>query len=85
MATRYIDYRTESNILFDYQGSPADIPTDVHGRLFNSLLISILQAFGLEPADYEQPGEPGIGDYSGNYQTQYSVADGQQPLPFLDS
>jgi hypothetical protein len=86
---RYIDYRqvepdgTGAPILYDAGGSPANIPTDFRGRPYNSLLISILQGMGLQPADYEQGG-PGIGDYGGNYQDQYSIADGQQPLPGLD-
>ena len=33
--------------------------------------------------DYEEPGQSGFGDDSGNYQNQYSIADGQQPLPYV--
>jgi uncharacterized protein DUF1552 len=81
---RYLDFRAQGQpILYDYSGSPAELPTDFRGRPYNSLLISILQAFGLEPADYERPGQAGIGDYSGNYQSQYSISEGQQPLPYL--
>lgn len=80
---RYIDYRTIGKaIQYDYEGSPADQPTDYIGRPYNSLLISLLQAMGLEPADYETNGA-GFGDYSGIYNGQYSVSDGQKPLPFL--
>jgi hypothetical protein len=87
---RYLDYRqvepdgTGAPILYDAGGTPANVPTDFRGRPYNSLLISILQAMGLQPADYETNG-PGFGDYTGNYQDQYSIADGQQPLPFLEA
>ena len=37
---------------------------------------------GLAAEDYEAPGKPGFGDYTDNYQDQYSIADGQKPLPF---
>lgn len=80
---RYLDYRRLGQaIQFDYQGSPAEVPTDFIGRPYNSLLISILQAMGLDPSDYETGGA-GLGDYSGIYNGQYTVADGQKPLPFL--
>jgi hypothetical protein len=89
---RYLDYRRASGpdgqeqgerILYDYNGSAAEEPTDFKGRPYNSLLISLLQAMGLAPEDYEESGQPGIGSYESNYQNQYSIADGQQPLPFL--
>ena len=41
-----------------------------------------MQAMGLAPEDYENGGA-GYGDYAGIYNGQYSVSDGQQPLPFL--
>lgn len=87
---RYLDYRQVSpdgtsgqRILFDYQGSEAELGGgDYRGRLYNALPISILQAFGLSPSDYERGG-PGFGDYAGNYKNQYALAAGQTPLPFL--
>jgi hypothetical protein len=80
---RYIDYRTIGKaIQYDGGGGPADQPTDYIGRPLNSLLISLMQAMGLEPQDYETGGA-GYGDYSDIYNNQYSVSDGQQPLPFL--
>lgn len=81
---RYLDYRTiGQKILYDYNGSPAELPTDFRGRLYNSLPISIMQAFGLTPADYESGGQAGFGTYAGNYQSQYDVSDGQSVLPHL--
>jgi hypothetical protein len=79
---RYLDYRAlGEKILYNAGGSPADLPTDFRGLLYNSFLISILQAYGLTPAEYEQNGQPGFGTYDNNYQSQYSVSAGQQPLP----
>lgn len=81
---RYIDYRhLGQSIQYAYDGNPADIPTDNIGRPYNSLLLSILQAMGLDPSDYEGSGA-GFGDYTDIYNGQYSVIDGQKPLPFLD-
>jgi hypothetical protein len=91
---RYVDYREVTGsgaseqgarILYPYDGNPTELPDsrEYRGRPYNSLLISLLQAMGLDPADYEAPGKPGYGDYANNYQDQYSVADGQQPLPSL--
>jgi hypothetical protein len=37
--------------------------TYYHGRPYNELLITLLQAMGLGPADYEQNGQVGFGDY----------------------
>jgi hypothetical protein len=86
---RYIDYRQvnadgDGNCIFySYDGSPTCAPTDLRGRPYNSLLISIAQAMGLEPADYEATPGAGIGDYSGNLFDQWSIADGRTALPFL--
>ncbi len=35
------------------------------GRPYNQLLVSILQAMGLQPQEYEQAGQPGFGVYDG--------------------
>ena len=86
---RYLDYRqieadgSGQKIKYDYNGTPADVPTDHIGRPYNSLLISLLSMFGVEGDEYDQDGQGGIGDYSENYLDQYSVADGHQPLPHL--
>jgi len=80
---RYMDYRRlGESVLYDAKGQPGNSPTDYRGRPYNSLLISILQAFGLEPSEYEQ-GSPGFGDYSVNLFDQYDMNEASQPLPFL--
>lgn len=40
---------------------------------------------GLEAADYEQGGQAGIGDLSGNVFDQWDLASATQPLPLLAS
>ncbi|MBL9028204.1 MAG: hypothetical protein JNL21_38785, partial [Myxococcales bacterium] len=55
------------------------------GRPYNSLLVSLAQAMGLEAADYEQGGQAGIGDLSGNVFDQWDLASATQPLPLLAS
>ena len=87
---RYIDYRTiDGNdqgtpVLYPYDGKPSPFPPDreLKGRPYNSLLISLMESMGLAPEDYQAPGQLGFGNYSDNYQDQYSVADGQKALPF---
>jgi len=80
---RYVDFREPGQpILYEWAGTPGNFPSsDDRGRLYNSLLVTLLQSMGLAPEDYEQPGQSGFGDYTDNYQNQYSIADGQQPLP----
>jgi hypothetical protein len=50
---------------------------DGRGRLYNSLLLSILQAMG------ETPPPDGIGDYRENIDDQYDAAEMTKPLPYL--
>ena len=71
-------------MLYPYNNQPTEVPDtrELKGRPYNSLLISLMQSMGLAPEDYEAAGQPGFGDYTDNYQDQYSVADGQKPLPF---
>lgn len=76
---RYLDYR-QIGAPIKYSGG--NQPTDDRGRPYNSLLISILQAMGLEPGDYEVSGG-GFGDYSVNTENQYSMTDAKLPLPHL--
>jgi hypothetical protein len=89
---RYVDYRaatgaegseTGTPILYDAGGQSANVPTDFRGRPYNALLLSLLEAMGLAPEDYQASGQSGIGDYGDNYMNQYSIADGQKPLPYL--
>lgn len=51
-----------------------------HGRPYNELLVTLLQAMGLSPADYETGGEPGYGDYS--YDTPNSKASAAELAPY---
>ncbi|RYZ92718.1 MAG: DUF1552 domain-containing protein [Proteobacteria bacterium] len=48
---QYIDYRTDQS----KEASP--------GRVYNNLLVSIFNSFGLSSAQYEQKGVVGFGDY----------------------
>lgn len=90
---RYVDYRDVSgpddalegqNILYGSEGAPDKLTgADFRGRLWNSLLISILDGMGLEASEWETEGSPGYGSYGPNFGDQYSIADGQEPLPFL--
>jgi hypothetical protein len=79
---RLLDYRHHGTPIGSSVGL---IPTDDLGHPYNSLLLSILEAMGLDPADYEQAGARGWGDYGPNFADQYDVAAGQQSLPFLRS
>ncbi len=88
---RYLDYRTiDSNdqgtpVLYPYDGNPTAFPPDreLRGRAYNSLLITLMESMGLAPEDYQTPGQLGFGNYSDNYENQYSIADAQKPLPFV--
>ncbi len=82
----YLDYREVGQpVLYPYEGQPTEYPSDTEfrGRCYNELLITLMQSMGLQPQDYERGGEPGFGDYSGNYLGQYDLGDRRSPLPFL--
>jgi hypothetical protein len=72
-----------------YLGRPDDIRemtgNEYLGRGYNSLLLSLLHAMGVTPAEYETPGINGFGSYStaGVVDNQYSIADAQEELPFI--
>ncbi|MES3036782.1 MAG: DUF1552 domain-containing protein, partial [Bdellovibrionota bacterium] len=76
----YIDYRPRPLV------GDADIPW---GRPINSLLVTILQSFGLTPAEYEKFGRKGFGvndQYAANRGPHYAPFLGARvndPLPFL--
>jgi hypothetical protein len=59
------------------------------GMPFNNLLISFLNAMGLNSTDYERDGQPGIGQYAANaintlgYANLVTTAARRQPLPFF--
>jgi hypothetical protein len=60
---------------------------DFGGRLMNNLLVTLFATMGLEPADYEQNGVVGFGDYEGNGSEAYSAYvsndERRRPLPYL--
>jgi len=57
---RYLDYTDwYSRSFFAQQGGNA-----IQGLAHNRLLVTIMQAMGLAPADYEQPGKSGYGHYT---------------------
>jgi hypothetical protein len=60
---------------------------DFGGRLMNSMLITVFEAMGLAPEDYERNGVVGFGDYEGNNSDQYAAytsdAERRKPLPYL--
>jgi hypothetical protein len=88
---RYLDYRNVdaggkgAAVRYPYEGQPTDFPPDreLRGRAYNSLLITLMESMGLGPEDYQTPGELGFGNYSDNYQDQYSIADAQKALPYI--
>jgi hypothetical protein len=60
---------------------------DFGGRLMNNLLVTLFATMGLEPADYEQNGVVGFGDYEGTgseaYAAYVSNEERRRPLPYL--
>ncbi len=88
---RYLDYRNiDANgkgaaVRYPYDGQPSDYPPDreLRGRAYNSLLITLMEAMGLGPEDYQAPGQLGFGNYSDNYEDQYSLADARTVLPYI--
>jgi hypothetical protein len=79
---------TTGNFISYWNPAGTKVPMVVGGRPYNQLLVSLLQSMGLEPADYEQPGQPGYGaasttdpDRSAYYAPFLSQVG--QPLPVL--
>jgi hypothetical protein len=60
---------------------------DYHGRLFNSMLITIFHALGLGPEDYQRNEVVGFGDYEGYapewYTAYLAESERNKPLPLL--
>jgi hypothetical protein len=88
---RYLDYRqiwdggaNGKRIQYGTPDQPINEPWGYEflGRPYNSLLISLFQAFGLTAEDYQAPGAEGFGSYT-DYMDQYDVALGHSPLPRL--
>jgi hypothetical protein len=69
---RYVDYRTIGVKRRDYDHTWIGLP-------YNQLLVTLLNTFGLTPAEYELPGEAGIGTYgdpaSPDYISDYKITD----------
>ncbi len=82
---RYLDY-------IDWEGRAYFSQEDgnvIRGIPHNRFLVSVLQAMGLSPADYERGGQPGYGSTSTNgkdptlWATDYDLGQVGQPLPGL--
>ncbi len=84
---RYLDYR-RTGLQFTARGPYVNELTDDdggyewRGRPYNQLLVSLLLAMGLTPADWERPDEPGFGSY-GDSGGAYVLGDPRAPLPGL--
>jgi hypothetical protein len=80
----YVDYQ---HLDGDYANPIAPWGTLIPGVPLNRLLVTILQAMGLSPADYERGGRPGYGhievfDVAYNWPTDaYDMAQIGSPLP----
>jgi hypothetical protein len=82
---RYLDY-------IDWEGRAYFSQEDgnvIRGIPHNRFLVSVLQAMGLSPADYERDGQPGYGSTDTQdkdpelWATDYDLAQVGQPLPGL--
>jgi hypothetical protein len=68
---RYIDYIDWNRpVKFHQEDGPV-----IEGVPYNRLLVTLLQAFGLSPSDYERDGQPGYGSYetSGKTTTAHAI------------
>lgn len=82
---RYIDY-------IDWRRPIVRVEQDgpmIEGVPYNRLLVSILQAMGLTPADYVRDGQPGYGSYAQygkdarSFAVDYDASQHGLPLPGL--
>lgn len=90
---RYLDYRKYTVVNGQEQyaavndGSYVCDPNggafEALGRPYNALMVTLLQAMGLSPSDYESSPGAGFGDYSQNVNNQYSLSEGKSVLPFI--
>ena len=83
---RYVDYRQYDMVdgkpqyrefIHAAYGPVSTSMMDGRGRVYNALLLSILEAMG------EAPPAEGIGDYTENIDDQYDPAELTKPLPYL--
>lgn len=72
---RYVDYRRPGNV-DQFSGV-------IRGRVYNQLLVTILQAMGLTPAEYEEGGVAGFGEYANRTGYDTSETTMRNPLPTL--
>jgi len=80
---RYLDYiNWENHSYFSQEDGNV-----IEGIPHNRFLVTVLQAMGLEPVDYERNGEPGYGSTSTSgrdpnlWPVEYDLAQVGQPLP----
>lgn len=80
----YIDYRSWVRRAGNFKDE------DSLGRVYNQLLVTILQGMGLQPADYEFDGRTGFGSYENwnkssiaAYAPFTTITEKRAPLPFL--
>lgn len=74
---------------FDYTrygvGPILNVGTDQYaGRLYNQLVVTMLQSMGLRPSNYEMNGQKGYGVYfsaNGNRRQYYAAVEGDHHLP----
>ena len=79
---RYLDYRPRPHYLFE---GARQIWA---GRPYNQLLVTVLQAMGLTPDDYQRLGQAGFGVYDGHARALADhyrpfLQDKNAPLPLL--
>ena len=82
---RYIDYIDwDRNVRFHQEDGPV-----IEGVPYNRLLVSLLQAYGLSPAEYERNSQAGYGTYATSgknasaHAIDYDASQYGQPLPSL--
>jgi hypothetical protein len=82
---RYVDYIDWNRpVKFHQEDGPV-----IEGVPYNRVLVTLLQALGLSPADYERGGQPGYGSYSTAGKTteahaiDYDASQYGAPLPGL--
>jgi hypothetical protein len=70
----YIDYRSQNVIPYQYVSDQTLTGVEYFGRDYNSFLMGVMLAMGLQPSDWEKGGLPGFGSYH-YYKTWYSETD----------
>jgi hypothetical protein len=74
---RLVDYRRYGIKKKEYNSTWMGVP-------YNQVLVTILHAFGLTPAEYENPGSPGYGSYfGGTGEIYYEMTDAKKRTPLF--